>query len=119
MGVGRCGSVYFFIVGIFHHFQEIGIQVRLALEIKDEVKKLFMNFINGSFEEIILQHAGRTGKLPQAAGAFGATQVATGGWLKGNGNRITPLNRFVKQPACIKTAEHFNAVYKTTEGKLA
>lgn len=119
MGVGGCGRVYLFIAGIFHHLQKIGIQVWLALEIKDEVKKFFMNFIDGSFEKIILQHAGRPGKLPEAAGAFGATQVATGGWFKGNRYRVSPLYRLVKQPAGIKTTEHFNAVCKTPESKFA
>lgn len=78
-----------------------------------------MNFINGSFKKIILQHAGWPGKLPQAAGAFRATQVAAGGWFKGNRNRVAPLHRLVKQPAGIKTTEHFNAVCKTPESKFA
>lgn len=119
MGIGGCSRVYLFIAGIFHHLQEIGIEVWLALEIKDEVKKFLMNFVNGSFKKIILQHAGGPGKLPKAAGAFGAAEIAAGGWLKGNRHGVAPLNGLVKQPAGIKTTEYFDTVCKTPEGKFA
>ncbi len=52
-----------------------------------------MNFINGAFKKIVLQHARRAAELPEAAGALGATQVAAGGRFKRNGNRVTPLHR--------------------------
>ena len=50
-----------------------------------------MNFINGAFKKIVLQHTRRATELPEAAGALGATEVAAGGWFKRNGNRVTPL----------------------------
>ena len=36
---------------IFHHFQKIRIQIWLALEIKDEVEKFFINLVNRFFEK--------------------------------------------------------------------
>ena len=57
--------------------------------------------------------------MPQAAWALGTPKVTTGGGLKRNRNRIAPLNGPVQYPAEIKTTEHFSAIPKTIECKLA
>ena len=57
MGIGGCGRVNFFLRSIFHHIQEIRIQVRFSLEIKNKIEQVFRKFINGLTEKIFLQHA--------------------------------------------------------------
>ena len=78
-----------------------------------------MDFIDGFLKKTFFEHAGGAGKLPQSAGAFGATQVTTGGGLKGKGDRVPPLDGPVEQAAEPVAAPHLQGVESPAPGKFA
>ena len=69
-------------------------------------------------EKVFLQHTGGPGKSPEAAWAFGAAEVATGGRLKADGNGIAPLNGLFTQFAKLVAAPHFGGIPQAAWGKF-
>jgi hypothetical protein len=105
-------------VGIFYHIQKLRIQVRLTLEIKNQVKQVLMNIVNGLGKEIFLQHTGWSSKLPQPARALGATQVTTGGRLKTDADGVSPLYWPAANFAELVAAPHFQRIHQAPRCKL-
>lgn len=97
-------------MGIPHHLQKIGVEVRFALEIENEIEQLPVNVVDRLLKEVFLQHTGWTGKLTQTTGTFRAAQIATGSGLKGNRNRIAPLNGLLQHTAQVIAAPHFHRI---------
>ena len=93
-------------------------EIRLPLEIKNEIKQFPGKLVKGVPEKILLQHAGRTGERPQSAGAFRTPEVAGGGGFKGQGNRKSPLNGFTCPLAQVIAAQHFSSIPEAAEGEL-
>ncbi len=77
-----------------------------------------MNIIDGLLEKIFLQHAGGPGKFPQTTWAFGAAQVATGGWFKRYRNRKTPLDGFFLEFAELITAIHLRSIHQPADAEF-
>ena len=75
--------------------------------------------VNGFFKKVLLQHAGGTGKRAQAAGAFGAAQVARGRWFKRNGDGKSPLHGFFQPAAHVVACPHFRHIQKAAQRELA
>ena len=65
-------------MGVPHHIQKFGVDVRLTLKIKIQVKQVAMQIIDRAAEKIFLHIARIAAESAQAAGAFRAAQVAGG-----------------------------------------
>ena len=85
-------------MGILDHVQEFRIDIRLTLEIKDQVDQPTVQFIDHLAEKIFLHVAGLPGKRSQATRTFRATQVAGRGGLDGDGHRRAPLYGLAGEP---------------------
>lgn len=77
---------------VTHHVEELGVDVRLALEIEDEIEQLSVQFVNRFPEKILLQIARWSGEGPQPAGAFRAAEIAGSGGFQRDGHRHSPLH---------------------------
>src|SRR5690606_12850627 len=81
MAVGRRDGVDPARMRMTDHVEESGIDVRLALEVEDEVDQPRMQLVDDLPEEILPEVARRAAEGPQAARAFRAAEVAGGGRL--------------------------------------
>ena len=75
-----------------------------------------MELVDGFPEKIPLKHTRGTGKGPQSARTFRAAQVTGSGGLKGNGNRVAPLDGFSGPLADLVTRQHFQSVPHPPQG---
>src|SRR5258706_10697284 len=110
MGIGGGGSIYIFFRSIFNHVQKIRVQIRFTLEIKNEIKKIFVKLINCLAEKIFLQHSRWTGKRPESTRTFRTPEITGSGRLKRDGNRIAPLYRLLCPFTHVITAEDFHSI---------
>ena len=69
-------------------------------------------------KKIFFKHTGRPGKFPQTTRALGAAEVTTGGWFKRNGNRVAPLDGFLKQSAQLVTGPYACSIPYTPWSKF-
>lgn len=119
MAVRGSGRENAFFIGVFDHFQKIRVDVRLALKVKNEVKQLAVQLVDGFSKKIGFQIAGRPRKLPQAARTFGAAEVAGRRRLDADGRRDAPLDG-PSRPARQKiTGQHEAEVPATADGHFS
>ena len=69
-----------------------------------------MEVIDGFPKKIGAQVSRGPGKRPQAAGALGATQITSRGWLNRNAERDTPLNWLLEQATEVVRAQHLSYI---------
>lgn len=110
MAVGGGDGVNLFALGVGHHVEELGIDVRLALEVENEVQQFGRQFVYHVAEEIGAQVPRGPGEGAQAAGAFRAAKVAGGGGFYGYRNGQAPLHRAPGDAGHVIGCQHLEGV---------
>ncbi len=89
--IGRSGCINPSLGGVSNHLQELRMQIRLSLKVKGKVHECLGQLIYYLLIEVLAKHTRRPCKGAQAAGAFGAAQIARGSRLKSNADRQTSV----------------------------
>lgn len=119
VSVGAGDGVYAFAMSIGYHVEKLRMDVGFALEIEDEEHQIRCQLIDGAAEEVLAQVARGSGECAQAAGAFGAAQVAGGGRLDGHGHGSPPLDGSFAQPRQVVGSQQQQGVGQAPPGHFS